>query len=122
VELVAAGKLHSPEWIAAVRAIPRHELVGVYYEQDPGTGVWLTRDATDPVWQERIYANRGLFTKIGEAAGSWGTAVVGLSSTSAPGLMTRMLETLDIHEGHNEAYVKPLANMINNWHPRRSAT
>jgi hypothetical protein len=55
-ELVAAGKLHSPEWIAAVRAIPRHELVGVYYEHDPGTGGWLTRDATDPIWQERIYA------------------------------------------------------------------
>jgi methyltransferase of ATP-grasp peptide maturase system len=100
-ELVAAGKLHSPEWIAAVRAIPRHTLVPVFYEQDPGTGEWLTRDVTDPAWQERIYANRGLFTKIGEDTGSWGTAVVGLSSTSTPGLMTRMLETLDIHEGHD---------------------
>lgn len=62
-ELVAAGKLHSPEWIAALRAVPRHELVPIIYEQDPGTGRWLTRDATDPVWQERVYANRGLFTK-----------------------------------------------------------
>ncbi len=100
-ELVAAGKLHSAEWIAAVRAVPRHELVPVVYEQEPGTGAWLTRDGTDPAWREGIYANRGLFTKIGEGTGSWGTAVVGLSSTSTPGLMTRMLETLDIHGGHD---------------------
>ncbi|MGQ0776333.1 MAG: methyltransferase domain-containing protein [Pseudonocardiales bacterium] len=100
-ELVAAGKLHSPEWIAAVRAIPRHALVPVFYEQDPRTGQWLTRDGTDPTWQDRIYSNRGLFTKIGEGTGSWGTAVVGLSSTSTPGLMTRMLEALDVHDGHN---------------------
>ncbi len=79
---------------------PDHELVPAYYEQEPVTGAWLIRDATDSGWLEQIYANRGLFTKIGEATGSWGTAAVGLSSTSTPGLMTRMLETLDIHEGH----------------------
>jgi methyltransferase of ATP-grasp peptide maturase system len=100
-ELVIAGKLHSPEWVAAVRTVPRHKLVPVWYEQDPGTGEWLTRDATHPAWREQVYANRGLFTKIGEATGAWGTAVVGLSSTSTPGLMTRMLETLDVHEGHD---------------------
>ena len=100
-ELIAAGKLHASEWIAAVRAVPRHALVPVYYEQDPGTGAWLTRDATEPAWQEQVYANRGLFTKIGEGAGSWGTAIVGLSSTSTPGLMTRMLESLDVRDGHD---------------------
>lgn len=80
--------------------MPRHALVPTFYEQDPGTGQWLTRDGTDPDEQERIYSNRGLFTKIGEGTGSWGTGVVGLSSTSTPGLMTRMLETLDLHDGH----------------------
>lgn len=100
-ELVTAGRLHSPEWIAAIRAVPRHQLVPVCFEQEPGTGRWLTRNATDPDWPEQIYANRGLFTKIGKASGSWGTAVVGLSSTSTPGLMTRMLEKLDIHDGHD---------------------
>ncbi|MGB6162744.1 MAG: methyltransferase domain-containing protein [Pseudonocardiaceae bacterium] len=69
-ELVAAGKLHTPEWIAAVRAISRHALVPVIYDQDPDTGEWLTHDASDPAWQERIYANRGLFTKIGEGTGT----------------------------------------------------
>lgn len=100
-ELIAAGKLHSPEWVAAVRAIPRHALVPAFYEQDPGNGQWLTRDATDPAWAERIYSNRALFTKIGEASGSWGSGVVGLSSTSTPGLMTRMLEALHVHDGHD---------------------
>lgn len=100
-ELVAAGKLHSPEWIAAIQAVPRHALVPIVYEQDPSTRSWLCREATDPSWQEQIYANRGLFTKIGEASGSWGSAVVGLSSTSTPGLMTRMLEALDIRDGHD---------------------
>lgn len=99
-ELVAAGKLRSPEWVAALRAVPRHALVPVFYEQDPATGDWLIRDATDPSWHERIYRNQGLFTKIGEATGSWGTGVVGLSSTSTPGLMPRMLEALDIADGH----------------------
>ncbi len=100
-ELVAAGKLRSPEWISAVRAIPRHALVPVFYEQDRDTGQWLARDASDPVWHDRIYANRALFTAVGEGAGSWGTGVVGLSSTSTPGLMTRMLEALDVHAGYH---------------------
>lgn len=100
-ELIAAGKLQSTEWIAAVRAVPRHELVPVCYEQDPATGEWLTRDATDPIWHDRIFSNSAMFTKIGEATGPWGSGVVGLSSTSTPGLMTRMLEALDIHDGHD---------------------
>lgn len=99
-ELVARGKLSSPEWIAAICAVPRHALVPVFYEQDPATGDWLTRDGTDPAGHDRIYANRALFTKIGDATGSWGSGLVGLSSTSTPGLMTRMLEALDIHDRH----------------------
>jgi methyltransferase of ATP-grasp peptide maturase system len=100
-ELVEKGKLRSREWITAVRAVPRHALVPVFYEQDPATGQWLRRDGTDPAYHDPVYANRALFTMIGEETGSWGTAVVGLSSTSTPGLMTRMLETLDIRDGHD---------------------
>ncbi len=100
-ELVEKGKLRSREWSAAVRAVPRHALVPVFYEQDPTTGEWLRRDGTDPAYHDRVYANRALFTMIGEETGSWGTAVVGLSSTSTPGLMTRMLEALDIRDGHD---------------------
>jgi protein-L-isoaspartate O-methyltransferase len=30
-ELVAAGKLRSPEWIKVFRSVPRHVLVPTYY-------------------------------------------------------------------------------------------
>lgn len=74
----------------------------VFLEVNPGGQYgWLTRDASDPTWRDKIYSNRALFTKTGQATGSWGTAVVGLSSTSKPGLMTRMLEALDVHDGHD---------------------
>ncbi len=86
-ELTAAGKLHSPEWQAAVRAVPRHELVPTHFTMDPHTGQWHTHHTADDL--ALVYSNTALFVLPG-----------GLSSTSMPGLMTRMLETLDIHAGH----------------------
>jgi protein-L-isoaspartate(D-aspartate) O-methyltransferase len=86
-ELTAAGKLRSPEWQAALRAVPRHELVPVHYTMDPHTGAWAAAYTADDLPQ--VYSNTALFVLPG-----------GLSSTSMPGLMTRMLETLDIHDGH----------------------
>ncbi|MGH3602222.1 MAG: methyltransferase domain-containing protein, partial [Pseudonocardiaceae bacterium] len=86
-ELTTAGKLHSPQWQAAVRAVPRHELVPVHYTMDPHTGAWTSADTADDL--PRVYSNTALFVLPG-----------GLSSTSMPGLMTRMLEALDIHDGH----------------------
>ena len=86
-DLTAAGKLRSPEWQAAVRAVPRHELVPAHYTLDPHTGAWTPARSTDEL--ERIYSNTALFVLPD-----------GLSSTSMPGLMTRMLEALDVHDGH----------------------
>lgn len=86
-ELTAAGKLHSPEWQAALRAVPRHELVPVHYTMDPHTGTWTCAYTADDL--PLVYSNTALFALPG-----------GLSSTSMPGLMTRMLEALDVHDGH----------------------
>lgn len=86
-ELTAAGKLRSPEWQAAVRAVPRHELVPVHYTMDPHSGNWTAAETADDL--VRVYSNTALYVLPG-----------GLSSTSMPGLMTRMLETLDVHDGH----------------------
>ncbi len=86
-ELAAAGKLRSPEWHAAVRAVPRHELVPVHYTMDPHTGDWKAVQTADDL--SRVYSNTALFVLPG-----------GLSSTSMPSLMTRMLETLDIRDRH----------------------
>lgn len=86
-ELTAAGKLRSPEWQAAVRAVPRHELVPVHYTMDPHTGTWTGACTADDL--ARVYSNVALFVLPG-----------GHSSTSMPGLMTRMLETLAVRDGH----------------------
>ncbi len=86
-ELTAAGKLRSPEWQAAIRAVPRHELAPVHYTMDPHTGDWTAAHSADEL--TRVYSNTALFVLPG-----------GLSSTSMPSLMTRMLETLDVHDGH----------------------
>lgn len=90
-ELTAAGKLWSPQWQAAVRAVPRHVLVPVYYRQT-GRG-WERADTSTSEgrtrWLDLVYSNTALFTLPD-----------GRSSSSMPGLMTRMLERLDIGDGH----------------------
>ncbi|MBA3575714.1 MAG: methyltransferase domain-containing protein, partial [Pseudonocardiales bacterium] len=85
-ELVRLDKLRSPEWIAAVRAVPRHELVPVHYRYDEATGSWTRYPTSDDL--PLVYSNTALFVLPG-----------GHSSTSMPGLMTRMLESLDLHDG-----------------------
>jgi protein-L-isoaspartate(D-aspartate) O-methyltransferase len=86
-ELTAAGKLPSPAWQAAIRAVPRHELVPVHYTMDPRSGVWTAARTADDL--ALVYSNTALFVLPG-----------GHSSTSMPGLMTRMLEALDVRDGH----------------------
>ena len=84
-ELVRLDKLRSPEWIAAVRAVPRHELVPVHYRYDEATGSWTRYPTSDDL--PLVYSNTALFVLPG-----------GHSSTSMPGLMTRMLESLDLDD------------------------
>ncbi len=87
-ELTMSGKLWSAAWQAAVRAVPRHALVPVHYEREPGTGQWTKSSTTDDL--DLVYSNTALFVMPD-----------GLSSTSMPALMTRMLEALDVHDGHD---------------------
>jgi protein-L-isoaspartate O-methyltransferase len=89
-ELTEAGVLSSPRWRRAVAEVPRHLLVPAYYVYT--TQGWRAADTTSPDgrqrWLELVYANKALFVLPG-----------GLSSTSMPGLMTRMLEALDVRDG-----------------------
>jgi methyltransferase of ATP-grasp peptide maturase system len=103
-ELIAAGKLTSPDWHAAVLAVPRHVFVPCYYAHRDGGMVKIDSvkiDATSEgdyaAWLDAVYSNTALVTKI--AQGSDGAPPVFLSSSSTPGLMTRMLELLDVHDG-----------------------
>ncbi|MGH3793555.1 MAG: methyltransferase domain-containing protein [Pseudonocardiaceae bacterium] len=106
-ELVATGKLISPEWQAAVLAVPRHELVPEFYERghEPGEMSWELVSASLPETRERwwtgVWANTSLVTQLGEVGRAGARTATGpASSSSAPSLMTRMLEALDIRDGH----------------------
>ncbi|GAA1229068.1 methyltransferase domain-containing protein [Prauserella halophila] len=90
-ELNEAGKVRSPQWQEAFRVVPRHVFVPEYYQQD-GTGTWVTVRTDSPEGLDAVYANRALFTAVDEHGR-------GVSSSSMPGLMARMLELLDIHRG-----------------------
>lgn len=97
-ELIAAGKLTSPEWQAAVRAVPRHVFVPSYYVLRDGEMVHIDPRGERAEWLSTVYSNTALVTKIGTEQD--GALPAFLSSSSTPGLMTRMLEVLDVHSGH----------------------
>jgi protein-L-isoaspartate O-methyltransferase len=90
-ELTAKGTLSSPAWQRAVAEVPRHKLVPSYYEYT--SQGWRLADTTSPQgrerWLGRVYSNAALFILPD-----------GRSSSSMPSLMTRMLEALDIRDGH----------------------
>jgi methyltransferase of ATP-grasp peptide maturase system len=97
-ELARLGKLTDPAWRAAVAEVPRHRLVPRFWTQD-ATGAWQETDtATAPPeeWLERVYSNKVLISALaGEGSGARTR-----SSSSQPGLMVRMLEALQIRDGH----------------------
>ena len=94
-ELQQAGKLTGPRWREAICAVARHHLVPSYYQQDTD-GTWRQILSGTAEGLAAVYSNTVLITALAPAAA--GTTV--LSSSTQPGLMTRMLEALDIHDGH----------------------
>lgn len=104
-ELVAAGKLISPEWQSALLAVPRHEFVPEFYEKSLDSAGWElvsgSSDSTRARWWNGVWANTSLVTQLGEIGRAGRQVTTGpTSSSSAPSLMTRMLEALDIRDGH----------------------
>ena len=97
-DLVAAGKLWSAPWREAICAVPRHELVPDVLRRDPD-GSWHRLDTTTDQgrreWLELVYSNTALLSAVADPPGSGSLR----SSSSMPGLMTRMLETLDVRDG-----------------------
>ncbi|WP_414942695.1 methyltransferase domain-containing protein [Amycolatopsis sp. cmx-11-51] len=98
-DLIAAGKLTSPQWRAAVENVPRHVFVPRFYLHRDGRMVALAADDPDTrqEWADTVYSNIALVTLLDQDENS---GPVFLSSSSTPGLMTRMLEALDVHDGH----------------------
>ncbi|OZM75191.1 protein-L-isoaspartate(D-aspartate) O-methyltransferase [Amycolatopsis antarctica] len=92
-ELAAAGKLTEPRLAEAVRAVPRHAFVPTYHQQT-ADGSWARCVSVDDL--ASVYANTALITALAPAA-TGGTTV--LSSSTQPGLMTRMIEALHLIDG-----------------------
>lgn len=90
--LAANGGLRDPRWHAAVAAVPRHVLVPQAYEQKP-TGEWEQFPTATQL--ERVYSDETLVTALDTAGHT-----VPVSSSTKPDLMLRMLETLDVRDGH----------------------
>ncbi len=95
-QLIDLGVLDDPRWQAAVRETPRHEFVPRWLTQDP-YGQWRHVAHDDPAtaaeWAERTYTDIPLVTAVDDDG-------MPISSSSQPGLMTRMLGVLDIADDH----------------------
>ncbi|APU14038.1 MULTISPECIES: methyltransferase domain-containing protein [Actinoalloteichus] len=92
-ELKAAGKLTAPEWRAAVAAVPRHHLVPAYYQHTPDG--WVRIDTACETGLAAVYSNTVLLTAVENI----GAGTVIRSSATQPGLMVRMLESLNLRDG-----------------------
>ncbi|MFI9811502.1 methyltransferase domain-containing protein [Saccharothrix variisporea] len=89
--LTSTGDLHDPAWAAAIAATPRHQLVPTAYRQQPD-GTWAALD-TAGADLNLAYSTTTLVTELDDTGQP-------VSSSTKPDLMVRMLELLDIHDGH----------------------
>lgn len=88
-QLAAGGALADPRWRAAVEEVPRHLFVPAYWRLDArGRPVHVERGTRG--WLEGAYADAALTVQM--------TDGVATSSSTAPSLMLRMLEALDVEE------------------------
>jgi protein-L-isoaspartate O-methyltransferase len=93
--LTERGDLRDPAWKDAVAAVARHVLVPAAYRQD-NTGAWKPVDVTSPEGLDLIYSPTTLVTALADR----GTHQESVSSSTKPDLVVRMLENLDVHDGH----------------------
>jgi methyltransferase of ATP-grasp peptide maturase system len=103
-QISAQGDLRSPHWRDALLAIPRHLFVPHYYLQDTSTrpSRWVRHEPDDEpstrTWLELVYSPTTMITDVAQYADR-GVQMPVCSSTK-PDLMIRMLETLDVRNGH----------------------
>jgi len=95
-KLSADGVLTDPAWRDAIEAVPRHVFVPRFYIQQSG-GTWAETCADTDEWLDTVYGDVPLVTALAETENGQRVTV---SSSTKPGLMVRMLETLAVQDGH----------------------
>lgn len=83
------GDIRSPEWHAAIAEVPRHVFVPRAFSQGEDCA-WTGWDTAGHL--DRVYSPTTLVTALDDQGA--------VSSSTKPDLMVRMLETLDVHDGH----------------------
>lgn len=95
--LQAGGCLRSDTLTHAFLHVPREAFVVAFYQRQAEPGmIWAMRRATQvepEQWLQQVYQDEPLVTKLDER--NWP-----ISSSSAPSVMARMLEVLDIQPGN----------------------
>jgi protein-L-isoaspartate O-methyltransferase len=86
--VAAEGVLRSAAWREALEATPRHAFVPRFFVQRPD-GTWAETTSADDGWLAAVYRNEPLVTDPAT-----------LASAAKPGLLVRMLEALDVRDGH----------------------
>ncbi|MFF8398456.1 ATP-grasp peptide maturase system methyltransferase [Streptomyces sp. NPDC016172] len=105
--MTTGGSLRTEPWKQAAAAVPRHDFLrGGYFRRAVGTDftAWETVREGDPGWLEGCYTDESLVTQIA------GTIVPEdirgritrepTSSSTLPSLVLRMLEDLQVEDGH----------------------
>jgi len=105
-QLSAEGHLRSPEWRAAVEAVPRHEFVPEFWvgvSDDEWGVLWeaVSRHTSEDRWLELAYTDQSLVTQLDgdrTPAGPRQGRVTGAptSSSTMPSLVVRMWEELQV--------------------------
>ncbi|MDX5563563.1 ATP-grasp peptide maturase system methyltransferase [Streptomyces sp. ID05-04B] len=105
------GWLRSPQWRAAVEAVPRHVFIPRFYRESDGPGVTTWEPVTEASvgqeeWLRLVYSDETWMTQFDGRDIDWAdpkpiTNAAPSSSSTLPSLVVRMLEDLDVHEGMN---------------------
>ncbi len=98
------GTLVDPRWQEAFLRTWRHPYVPAYYPAVDRSCVLCVDGTQRSSWLEAVYSNQTLVTKVVQVPLSRtlrpATTPMYTSSSTLPSLVLRMLETLDIHDGH----------------------
>ncbi|MEU5434727.1 ATP-grasp peptide maturase system methyltransferase [Streptomyces sp. NPDC020719] len=108
-QLEKDGQLRSPQWRAAVEAVPRHLFIPCFYRESDAPGVTtyepVTPESVGPEeWLRLAYTDETWMTQFDGRDIDWNdpqpiSNAAPTSSSTLPSLVLRMLEDLDVQDG-----------------------